>query len=171
MDGELAPLKEFLSRTPFFGGVDDAALDQLARLLIARDVPANEAVFREGESGRSMFIVQTGEVVALQEAASAPFVKLMRFRPGDFFGETTLIEMQPRLFTAIAEQDARVLELKSLHLYALYQRDVHAYVMVLQNINRELCRRLRRASQRVSRLAAEFDDEQTQMPDDRPSGE
>jgi CRP/FNR family cyclic AMP-dependent transcriptional regulator len=166
MEGELGPLKEFLAKTPFFGGVDDAALDQLARLLVARDVPAGEAVFREGESGRSMFIVQTGEVVALQEAASAPFVKLMRFRPGDFFGETTLIEMQPRLFTAIAEQPARVLELKSMHLYALYQRDVHAYVMVLQNINRELCRRLRRASHRVSQMAAEFDDEQTQMPDE-----
>lgn len=171
MDGDLAPLKEFLSQTPFFGGVDDAALDQLARLLVARDVAADEAVFREHDHGRSMFIVQRGEVVALQQpdagaAQGAHPVKLMRFREGDFFGETTLIEMQPRPFTAVAEQPARVLELRSAHLYALYQRDVHAYVMVLQNINRELCRRLRRASSRVSHFASELDDEETQIPDE-----
>lgn len=175
MDGDLAPLKEFLSQTPFFGGVDDAALDQLARLLVARDVAAGEAVFREREHGRSMFVVQRGEIVALQQPdavdalashAAAPPVKLMRFREGDFFGETTLIEMQPRPFTAIAEHPARVLELRSTHLYALYQRDVHAYVMVLQNINRELCRRLRRASSRVSHFASELEDEETQIPDE-----
>jgi CRP/FNR family cyclic AMP-dependent transcriptional regulator len=165
VETDLAELKEFLSRTPFFGGVDDAALDQLARLLIARDFALGETVFSEGDHGRSMFIVRTGEVVALQRSETAP-VKLMRFRPGDFFGETTLIEMQPRPFSAVAEQPSQVLELKSLHLYALYQRDVHAYVMVLQNINRELCRRLRRASQRLSYLAAEFADDETQMPDE-----
>ncbi len=171
MDGELAQLMEFLSRTPFFGGVDDGALDHLARLLVARDVAVGEAVFREHEHGRSMFIVQRGEVVALHHpdagaGADAPPVKLMRFREGDFFGETTLIEMQPRPFSAVAEQPARVLELKATHLYALYQRDVHAYVMVLQNINRELCRRLRRASLRVSHFASELEDEETQIPDE-----
>ena len=30
---------------------------------------------------------------------------------------------------------------------------MHAYVMVMQNINRELCRRLRRADNRIAELA------------------
>jgi hypothetical protein len=30
--------------------------------------------------------------------------------------------------------------------------DIHAYVMVMQNINRELCRRLRRADNRIAEL-------------------
>ena len=33
-----------------------------------------------------------------------------------------------------------------------YKADIYAYVMVMQNINRELCRRLRRADHRIAEL-------------------
>jgi CRP/FNR family cyclic AMP-dependent transcriptional regulator len=162
----LSELRIFLARTPFFGGVDDQALTLLVGALVRHDVEAGGVVFREGDTGRSMFIVESGEVVALQGAGDAHPVKLMRFRQGDFFGETTLIEMQPRPFTAVVEHRARVHELTSRHLYDLYLRDIQTYVMVLQNINRELCRRLRRASSRVSHFASELHDEETQIPDE-----
>jgi hypothetical protein len=38
-------------------------------------------------------------------------------------------------------------------LYACYKTDIHAYVVVMLNINRELCRRLRRADSRIAELA------------------
>jgi hypothetical protein len=43
-------------------------------------------------------------------------------------------------------------ELTAQKLYACYKADIHAYVMVMQNINRELCRRLRRADNRIAEL-------------------
>jgi hypothetical protein len=43
-------------------------------------------------------------------------------------------------------------ELTARNLYACYKADIRAYVMVLQNINRELCRRLRRADNRIAAL-------------------
>jgi CRP/FNR family cyclic AMP-dependent transcriptional regulator len=70
--------------------------------------------------------------------------------------------MQPRPFTVIAERPGRLHELTNGDLYHLYREDVAAYVMVLQNINRELCRRLRRASTRIAQIADE-DDETTQI--------
>jgi hypothetical protein len=33
-----------------------------------------------------------------------------------------------------------------------YKADIYAYVMVMQNISRELCRRLRRADNRIAGL-------------------
>ena len=39
-------------------------------------------------------------------------------------------------------------ELTARNLYTYYKADIHGYVMVMQNINRELCRRLRRADKR-----------------------
>ena len=44
-------------------------------------------------------------------------------------------------------------ELAAQDLYALYKADIRAYVMVLQNINRELCRRLRSADRVIVTLA------------------
>ena len=76
----------------------------------------------------------------------------MDLAPGDFFGEMTLIEMQNRSATVVAESPAVLYELTAQKLYACYKADVHAYVIVLQNINRELSRRLRRADKRIADL-------------------
>ena len=43
--------------------------------------------------------------------------------------------------------------LTARNLYTYYKADIYAYVMVMQNINRELCRRLRRADNRIAELA------------------
>jgi CRP/FNR family transcriptional regulator, cyclic AMP receptor protein len=43
-------------------------------------------------------------------------------------------------------------ELTARNLYTCYKADIHASVMVIQNINRELCRRLRRADNRIAEL-------------------
>jgi CRP-like cAMP-binding protein len=158
-----AERKEFLVRTPFFGGLDDTALDRVISMLVERSFPVGAVVFREGEQGRSMYVVRSGELVKCQSGESGRSVRLMRFSPGDFFGETTLIEMQPRQFTVKVEREARLYELTNMDLYRLYQQDMRAYVMVLQNINRELCRRLRGADERITELADDLGDQGTQI--------
>lgn len=146
-------LREFLVRTPFFAGLWDRGLDEVGGMLAEREFPAGAWVFREGEPGRSMYVIQSGEVVCVQAGESGNQVELMRLGPGDFFGEMTLIEMQPRSFSVRVELAARLFELTNLDLYELYRRDVKAYLLVLQNINRELCRRLRRAGTRIAEFA------------------
>ena len=44
------------------------------------------------------------------------------------------------------------MEPNSKDLYQLYKQDLKAYVLVLQNINRELVRRLRKAGARIAYL-------------------
>jgi CRP-like cAMP-binding protein len=76
-------------------------------------------------------------------------IPMSQLAPGDFFGEMTLIEMQNRSATVAAESPTLLYELTARNLYTFYKTDVHAYVLVLQNINRELSRRLRRADGRI----------------------
>jgi CRP-like cAMP-binding protein len=73
--------------------------------------------------------------------------------PGDFFGEMTLIEAQNRSATVVADSPTVLYELTARNLYTYYKADIHGYVMVMQNINRELCRRLRRADNSLTELA------------------
>lgn len=160
-------LKEFLPRTPFFGGLDPAQLERIIRMLKERRFEKGQVVFREGENGRSMYIIQSGALL-LSKGGYGQNVKLVRLGQGDFFGETTLIEMQPRPSTVTVVQDAVLYELTNMDLYALYREDVEAYVMVLQNINRELCRRLRHSDNRLTEMACELGEEVTQI---RPAHE
>jgi CRP-like cAMP-binding protein len=158
-----ADLREFLSHTPFFGGLPEVALDQLIGMLKEKRVAAGSEVFHEGDKGCSMYVVREGNLIACRQGASGRNVRLVHYVPGDFFGETTLIEMQPRPASVVAEQEALVYELSNGALYRLYQQDLKAYVLILQNINRELCRRLRKAEGRVTQKADESGDEITQI--------
>ena len=146
-------LKAFLVATPFFGGLSDASLDLLISMLVERRFDLGASIVAEGEPGRSMYIVHSGELVVSKIAESGRVIRMTRRGPGDFFGEMTLIEPQNRSATVVAETPTVLYELTARNLYAYYKADIHAYVMVMQNINRELCRRLRRADNRIAELA------------------
>jgi CRP/FNR family cyclic AMP-dependent transcriptional regulator len=147
-------LKAFLLATPFFGGLSDASLELLVSMLVERCFDAGATVVAEGEQGRSMFIVHSGQLVVskLLDADSGRVLRMSGLEPGDFFGEMTLIEMQNRSATVVAESPTVLYELTAWKLYTCYKTDIHAYVMVMQNIARELCRRLRRADNRIAEL-------------------
>lgn len=145
-------LKAFLLETPFFGGLTDASLDLLISMLVERRFDAGALVVAEGEPGRSMYIVHSGELAVSKLLDSGRVIQMSRLAPGDFFGEMTLIEMQNRSATVVAESPTLLYELTAKNLYACYKADIHAYVIVMQNISRELCRRLRRADNRIAEL-------------------
>lgn len=148
-------LQTFLVATPFFGGLSGASLDLLISMLAERRFDAGASVVAEGEPGRSMYIVHSGELVVNKLGASGRAIRMASLGPGDFFGEMTLIEMHNRSATVVADSPTVLYELTARSLYTYYKADIHAYVMVLQNINRELCRRLRRADDRLAELASE----------------
>jgi CRP/FNR family transcriptional regulator, cyclic AMP receptor protein len=145
-------LKAFLLATPFFGGLSDASLDLLVSMLVERRFEVGATVVAEGEPGRSMFIVHSGKLDVSRRADAEHAIHMADLEPGDFFGEMTLIEMQNRSATVVVERPTVLYELTARQLYSFYKSDVHAYVIVMQNINRELCRRLRRADHRIAEL-------------------
>src|SRR4029434_6224407 len=99
-------LKAFLVATPFFGGLSDASLDLLISMLVERRFDVGVTVVAEGEPGRSMYIVHSGELVVSGRA-----IRMTGLGPGDFFGEMTLIEMQNRSATVVADSPTVLYEL------------------------------------------------------------
>jgi CRP-like cAMP-binding protein len=145
-------LKAFLLATPFFGGLSDASLDLLISMLVERPFETGATVVAQGEPGHSLFIVVSGRLAVSQRGDSGSVIPVTGLEPGDFFGEMTLIEMQNRSATVVAVSPTVLYELTARQLYTYYKADIHAYVLVMQNVNRELCRRLRRADKRIADL-------------------
>ena len=150
MTAPASDLKAFLLATPFFGGLSDGSLDLLISMLVERSFEVGSTVVSEGEPGRSMFIAKFGRLAVSKRTKAGRVIPISVLQPGDFFGEMTLIEMQNRSATVVAESPTLLYELTAQNLYACYKSDIHAYVIILQNINRELCRRLRRADERFA---------------------
>jgi CRP/FNR family transcriptional regulator, cyclic AMP receptor protein len=145
-------LKAFLLATPFFGGLSDASVDLLASMLVELSFDAGATVVAEGDPGRSMFVVHSGALAVSKLGKSGHVLHMTRLERGDFFGEMTLIEMQNRSASVTADIPTVLYELTAQKLYKYYKSDVYGYVIVMQNINRELCRRLRRADDRFAEL-------------------
>src|SRR5258706_11686201 len=76
-------LKAFLLATPFFGGLSDASLDLLVSMLAERSFDAGATIFAEGEPGRSMFVVHSGDLVVSKLGDSGRSIRMTDLGPGD----------------------------------------------------------------------------------------
>ncbi|MFO0596926.1 MAG: cyclic nucleotide-binding domain-containing protein [Myxococcaceae bacterium] len=151
---------KWLPSIAIFGGLEEKTLKRLIELLGEHRVEIGDEICKQGDSGRAMFLVRHGEVVVCRDGEGGRRMKMIRLGPGEFFGEMTLIDIQKRSATVVAEQPSLLFSLGNRDLYKLYQEDVSGYVMILQNLCRELSRRLRVTNQRLQDMAAEHDDDE-----------
>lgn len=155
-----ADLLKWLPSIAIFGGLEEETLRRLIQLMGEHRCKPEDEICKQGESGRAMFLVRDGEVVVCRDNVDGRRVKMVRMGPGEFFGEMTLIDIQKRSATVVAQKPSLLFSLSNRDLYTLYQEDVPGYVMVLQNLCRELSRRLRVTNQRLQDMAEEHDDDE-----------
>lgn len=114
------------------------------------DVPAGQTVFREGDAGQTMFIIETG-VIEIQLAARGKDV-VATLGPGDFFGEMAMLEDQPRFASAMAREPTRLLRIERAAFADLLRQNVEIAVRIM----RKLAGRHRRSEARVAEALAEI---------------
>lgn len=96
-----------------------------------------QAIFREGESAESMYIVAEGQVdIMLGDRV------LETINPGGILGELALIDDKPRSASAIAKTDCLLAPVNREHFLVLVQRTPRFALQVM----RAITERLRRAN-------------------------
>ena len=154
-------LLQFLPSIALFGGLEEATLRRVIAMMREHRLEKGKEVCKQGEHGKDMFVVRSGEVAVVRDGESGRRVRMVRLGQGEFFGEMTLIDPQRRSATIIVEKPSVLYALGNRDLYTLFQEDVTGYVMILQNLCRELSRRLRTTNARLTQMAEDDDDEST----------
>jgi CRP/FNR family cyclic AMP-dependent transcriptional regulator len=144
-----------------FGGLSDEVLEQLATGLELVQLPPGEIVFKEGDSGREMFVLIDGEIEVLKHSKSARETRVALLGPGDWFGEMSILDVMPRSATVRTLSPSRVLRITAHDLDALYRRDLRSYSLLVLNIAREMSRRLRVCDGLLAEFVANVVDEYT----------
>ncbi len=118
-------------------------------------------VFKEGDSGRELFVILDGEVEVLKRSKRGHEARVAILGPGDWFGEMSILDVLPRSATVRAIAPARLLRVTAHELDALYRKDLRSYSLLVLNIAREMSRRLRVADGLLAELVANVMDEYT----------
>jgi CRP/FNR family transcriptional regulator, cyclic AMP receptor protein len=142
-----------------FGALSDDVLEYLASVLTVEVPPAGATLFREGEDANAMFVVINGEVEVLKKSKRAVEARVAVLGPGDWFGEMSIVDIQPRSATVRALAPSRLLRVTSADLDALYRHDLRSYAIIILNLARELSRRLRVADGILAELISNVMDQ------------
>ena len=99
---------EALRSVPLFASLDDEAAKDLRNLLSDETVPRNTRLFRQGDKGDAMYLIESGRVRISIRDDDKQEVTLAELAQGDFFGEMSLIDGRQRSADAQVIEDARL---------------------------------------------------------------
>ena len=137
-----------------FGALSDEVLAFLAGMLTVVKPTIGEAIFREGDEANAMYVVLAGEMEVTKKSRGAVDARVAVLGPGDWFGEMSIVDIQPRSATVRALAPGRLIRISAADLDALYRHDVRSYAIIVLNLARELSRRLRVADGILADLIA-----------------
>jgi len=87
----------------------------LCELLETLDCEAQKVMFRAGDAGDAMYLIERGKVRICVQATDGHEVTLTELGRGDFFGEMALLDGQRRSANAVVAEDARLAVLSREH--------------------------------------------------------
>ncbi len=132
-----------LSSLPLFAALPRPDLADLASRFAVKAVRRGARIFRQGEPGDALFVVDEGSVKISTLASDGREVILAVIGPGELFGELSLFDRGLRSADATALEDARLLSL-SLETFRPY---LHSHPDVAIELLSVLAGRIRNTDQ------------------------
>ena len=139
-----------ISKIPIFDKLSPSDQELLAELWERRVLKEGEVLFVKGEVGSSMFVIEKGTIeISVPLGSKKERLRISHLHDGDFFGELSLIDGQPRTATATATEECSLLQMKRQEFVTfLLERPKVAIAMIS-----EIGKRLRDTDELVMSLA------------------
>ncbi len=121
-----------LRQVPLFESLDDEAAGELCKLLETLDCEAQKVLFRAGDVGDAMYIIEHGKVRISVQATDGRELTLTELGRGDFFGEMALLlDGQRRSANAVVAEEARLAVLSREHFLSFMRRNPNVALEML----------------------------------------
>ena len=138
-----------LRHVPLFESLDDETARKLCQLLESIDCKAKTSLFRAGDEGDAMYLIERGKVRICVQTTDGRDMTLTELGRGDFFGEMALLDGQPRSADAIVAEDARLAVLSREHFLSFVRSSPDVALELLT----ALANRLRHTDELLRRSA------------------
>jgi CRP/FNR family cyclic AMP-dependent transcriptional regulator len=112
-----------------------------------REFPAGTVLFREGEPGREMYVVQQGKVTISKRVGDVEKI-LSSLGPGEFLGEMSILNNKPRSATATCTDRSRLLVLDAKTFETMVRSSAEIAIRMIK----KLADRLQEANEQIENL-------------------
>lgn len=156
-----------LKRVDFLAEFGDENLQYLATRLRLVTYATDEPVIRQGEPGKSLYIVRSGRVQIQARDHDGHLFFTKDLGKGDFFGEISLLTGEPRSATVLALEESELMRLDKEAFRKIFEDNPKADELIStvlarrQELNEE--KAASRAGRESARLSEEAQSARTQM--------
>ena len=140
---------DMLKNIPLFAALSDADIRTLSGISRERTFSPGEAIVREGDRTTEIYVVLGGRARAYSPDAAGNPIVFNTFSVGDYFGEMSFIDGEPRSATVEAVWPTRTLAIRREALEAVIRANPDASLRMM----RRLSGKLRKATRQIEDLA------------------
>ena len=112
-----------------------------------REFPAGHVLFRDGEPGKEMYVIQAGKV-RISKSVRGVETTLVVVGPGAFFGEMSILNNKPRSASATVEENSKLLVIDPKTFEAMVRGNAEIAVRLIKT----LAQRLQEADDQIENL-------------------
>ncbi|MEO8101192.1 MAG: Crp/Fnr family transcriptional regulator [Betaproteobacteria bacterium] len=140
-----------LNVIPLFSNLSPAQLDSVGKRMTMRTVEKGEVILRQGEIAETFYIIVAGQVKVYMsdEPDSRREVIVSTLGAGDFFGEVSLLDQEPRTANVAALERTYLQTLS----FATFQEIIGQSPDIARKVMATMAARLRHADRQIGTLA------------------
>ena len=141
---------DLLKGVELFSELNEEQLGMIANLVIVKNFNRDETVVLEGDdSVQALYLIATGSVQVYMTGIDGRETILSFLERGDFFGEMSLIDGEPRSASVRTVTDAKLLVIHRESFLSLIRKTPEIAMALMS----ELCKRLRKANKQIGSLS------------------
>ena len=126
---------DVLPTIPLFRSLDPQSLDSIARAVKPVFLKQGEALFRKGDDGNEMYIIEEGAIKIVLPSSVGEEIILTVLREQSFFGTMSMFDGKSRSADAVALNQCRLLVLQRDAFIHILQQDGHALRTILCDLS------------------------------------
>ena len=124
---------EMLQKTPLWSGLTKQDLKLVVKLSKERKFESGHAIVSKGEAGIGFYLILEGSVEVRSDGKT-----LSKLGPGQFFGEMSILDNQPRSADVVTVETSRVLFLSAWSFKTMIADNPRIALKMLQEFSRRL---------------------------------
>lgn len=142
-------LPQALRDNYLFRGLAASHIDEILGLATTKNFMGGDTILRQFGKDHDLMVVLKG-LALIKTFGGDPIAEV---GPGTVLGEVSLIDTEPRSATVVARGECTVAVIPAEGLQNLMKHDIGMRCVMMENLAKILCQRLRTANQQIDNMA------------------